>query len=580
MRHVSCKTVRGRHGGDAGRSALRRTGTVLAVLVAASALALPSTAQATLGGSSPIDPSLQAAISASPGSAYPVIVQGDGKQSPRVFAQSVADVLGASRHLSQNEAKQLATGYKTQFKALADVSLVADGSEVEALAGTPGVLSISLNGTVVAQGDPHYDNPQHWVDALGVDWYWHSDYAHGNRATQAGTIAVVDSGIDNPTGNFGNRIVATVDLGGGTSSGDANGHGTFVASIAAGTGRYTGVAPTANLIALNVFNAQGAGTIGDVIRACDWILANQVKYDIRVANFSLQGSQPASFLNDPLDNAVERLWEAGVVVVTAAGNYATGGQPSGVIFAPANDPFVITVGAIDINHEKNPKKHVNAPWSAYGYTPDGFAKPDVGAPGRYMIAQVPSSDPIYDQHPGQRVGPNAIELSGTSFSAAAVSGVAADLVGAHPSWTPDQVKGAIMLKAFELPRAMPSSEGVGEVNLQKTLEYYKDGHRGLPPNPNLALEAFLMPDPSGGALPVFNADAWITTAQLNPAWNTASWTSASWSSASWSSASWSSASWTSASWSSASWTSASWTSASWTSVAGDNNASSDGLGDG
>src|SRR5262245_23185655 len=78
----------------------------------------------------------------------------------------------------------------------------------------------------------------------------------------------------------------------------------------------------------------------DVIAAADWILANKDTYAIRVANFSLHTSQANSFMYDPLDKAVERLWFAGVVVVAAAGNYGVEGTPSGVPFAPGNDPFV------------------------------------------------------------------------------------------------------------------------------------------------------------------------------------------------------------------------------------------------
>ena len=88
---------------------------------------------------------------------------------------------------------------------------------------------------------------------------------------------------------------------------------------------------------------------------------------------------------DPLDRAVEKLWLSGVVVVTAAGNYAVNGQPSGVRYAPGNDPFVITVGANDIGGTVSTQNDTAAPWSAYGYTLDGFAKPEISAPGRYLV---------------------------------------------------------------------------------------------------------------------------------------------------------------------------------------------------
>ena len=128
----------------------------------------------------------------------------------------------------------------------------------------------------------------------------------------------------------------------------------------------------------------------DVISAADWILAHKNEYNIRVANFSLHSAAPASVFFDPLDAAVERLWFGGVVVVAAAGNYGVDGAPSDVLYAPGNDPFVITVGADDVNGSISTFNDFAAPWSVYGYTLDGFAKPELSAPGRYMISAVPA----------------------------------------------------------------------------------------------------------------------------------------------------------------------------------------------
>ena len=105
-------------------------------------------------------------------------------------------------------------------------------------------------------------------------------------------------------------------------------------------------------------NDQGKGTVSDVIRACDWILANKATYNIQVANFSLHSASKASVMFDPLDQAVEKLWLNGVVVVAAAGNYGTGPTPSGVLFAPGNDPFVITVGATDIGNAERRRRRL------------------------------------------------------------------------------------------------------------------------------------------------------------------------------------------------------------------------------
>jgi subtilisin family serine protease len=143
-------------------------------------------------------------------------------------------------------------------------------------------------------------------------------------------------------------------------------------------------------------------------------------------------------------------------------------------------------------------------------------------------------------------------MSGTSFAAPVAAGASADLLALHPSWTPDQVKGALMISARALPRAAGGSAGVGEVKL--------DGAALVtaPPNPNAALERFLVADPLGGSTPVFDAASWADAARADTSWDAASWAEASWSDASWAEASWADASWATASWAEASWSDASW----------------------
>jgi serine protease AprX len=279
-------------------------------------------------------------------------------------------------------------------------------------------------------------------------------------------------------------------------------------------------------------------------------------YNIRVANFSLNAGGE-SILYDALDKAVETLWLNGIVVVVAAGNYAVNGVQSDVGYSPANDPFVITVGASDVNGTVSAEDDFAAPWSAFGFTQDGFRKPEVAAPGRYMNGSVPSSAKLLTQFPERIVAPNYMWMSGTSFSAPVVSGIAASIIATNPTWTPDQVKGAIM-ETVSLPAGYGSNGalGVGVVNGDAALDA-----SGLP-NPNAGLNQFVSLNSATGKYE-FDASLWYSTAFYDPAWNVASWASASWASASWSSASWSSASWSSASWASASWASASWANASW-----------------
>src|SRR4029078_3104098 len=103
----------------------------------------------------------------------------------------------------------------------------------------------------------------------------------------------------------------------------------------------------------------------------------QIANNSKSAISSLHAVTRASVLFDPLDQAVEKLWLSGIFVVAASGNYAHNGQASGVPYAPGNAPFVMTVGAADIGTTVATTDDTVAPWSAWGYTPDGFSKPDM-----------------------------------------------------------------------------------------------------------------------------------------------------------------------------------------------------------
>jgi serine protease AprX len=511
----------------------------VATLVVGIALAAPA---AYADGSSSFKayttPGLTAAAQASPKATFDVILVASDRKSSWL-AQQIAGFGSTSAKV------------RRKYTSISGVAARLTGSQVLTLARNGHVQSITYDSPVTLAGT--LTNKQRWPFVSGVQKFW----ASGTSAATP-TIAVVDSGIDASRADFGGRVVAQVNLTSlsGNSPGDGRGHGTFVAGIAAGSGdNYAGAAPASKIVSLDVMDDQGMAMTRDVIAAADWILKNKNTYGIRVVNFSLHTSQPNSIKYDPLDKAVERLWFAGVTVVVAAGNYGVGGQPSGVPFAPGNDPFVITVGADDVDGSVSTTDDTAAPWSAYGYTLDGFAKPDVAAPGRYLVGPAPLSSTLYLQRPDAVVAPGYIQLSGTSFAAPIVAGAAAQILSAHPTWTPDQVKGALMLTASKTPSAAPLSEGVGIVDVAKAVALTSA------PNPNLALDQFVLADGSGGL--VFDSASWASAARANASWASASWSSASWASASWSSASWASASWSDASWASASWSDASWSDASW-----------------
>ena len=327
---------------------------------------------------------------------------------------------------------------------------------------------------------------------------------------QAPAIAIVDSGIDaSKAADFGGRVVASVNFSSLSSgeSGDGQGHGTMVAGIAAGSpADHPGAAPNTNLVDLRTSDANGMSMSSDVIAAIDWILAHKDAYNIRVANFSMAGRTQTTFRFDPLDRAVEKLWLSGIVVVAAAGNHGTENTAVDMSFAPGNDPFIITVGATDQQGTADPADDTLTPWSMFGHTVDGFSKPNLSAPGRFLIMPVPVDSTIALALPDRVVAPGYMWMSGTSFAAPAVAGAAAQLLALHPDWTPDQVKGALMVSANYLPNASFSA-GVGELDGEAAADVVS------PPNPNVDLNSFVELDELTG----------------EPAFNQASWSEASWS---------------------------------------------------
>jgi serine protease AprX len=487
---------------------------------------------------------LLAKAQAHPTKVYRVIVQAKPGKSSREVARVVNGVV--AKHPGK------AKGLNRQFSSVAGVAATLTGQQLVELAKQKGVLAITRDRKVAASGQ--FSSDGDWSQATKVDGFWGGQQLSG---VQLPAIAIVDSGVQASRIDFSGRVIKQVRITNllPNSLGDGRGHGTLVAGIAAGSAtRYAGAAPTAPIVSLDVMDDNGMALTSDVIAAADWILQNKAAYNIRVANFSLQSSTPATFAYDPLDQAVEKLWFNGVVVVAAAGNYGDNGQPTTVAYAPGNDPFVITVGASDMNGSPwTAADDFVAPWSAFGYTLDGFAKPDIGAPGRNIVGPVPTTSTMVKEHPERVTASGYMWMSGTSFATPMVSGAAALVLGFHPNWTPDQVKGALMLTAQ--PTAAGMALGVGELNAKAATQV------ASPPNPNLALNDFVESDGAGGL--VFDSASWASTATANASWNQASWNQASWSSASWASASWNSASWAQASWSSASWAAASWSSASW-----------------
>src|SRR2546423_2094549 len=504
---------KGPGGGSGGGRVWGRGGgsSVVSGIVVALALLVPVAATAGSGGSSgkedpnatTVAPGLLAKADKSPDKKLHVIVQSTGGVSG---AQKAVKGLGSLRK---------------RLDLVGGVALDLPAGRIKALAKVPG-LTITSDAVVQVSGSAAYSSTQLWPYESGNASLWSSSLSTG---TVGPAIAVVDSGVDSMRADFGTRVLTQVNLSSLTPSaiGDGRGHGTFVAGIAAGSAPgYAGAAPNAPIVSIRVMDDNGRALTSDVIGACQWILANKSKYNIGVANFSLHSATPGHFVNNPLDRAVEKLWFSGVFVVAAAGNYGQNGQPVNMGFAPGNDPFIMTVGAVDIGGSVGLGNDQAAPFSAYGYSYDGFLRPDLGAPGRYMVGPVPLAATLINEKPLNVTAPGYIQLSGTSFAAPPVAGAAQQIMVRHPSWTPDQIKGALMVTAKKAPNAAPNSIGAGEVNAGKAAALSN------PPNPNAALDQFLTSDPNGGSAPVFDWARWEDKGKSRATWDDATWADAPW----------------------------------------------------
>ena len=389
-----------------------------------------------------------------------------------------------------------------------------------------------------------------YVDYVQIQYAKYSRYAAAVRADQVWangltgqgvTVAVVDSGIaDHPdlrTLDGASRIIAATNQTNMPDATDAYGHGTHVAGIIGGNGllsggMYSGVAPEVNLINVKVCNDQGAGLTSDLIDGLQWILDNRAAYNIKVVTLSLNAILAEPYQTSPLDAAVEILWFNGIVVVVAAGNNGTGSGPV-TLYPPANDPFVITVGAAEDKGTAALSDDTLAFFSAYGTTEDGFAKPDLVAPGRYLVSLLASANAnAYINHEANRVDGNYFRMSGTSMAAPVVAGAAALLLQGQPGLTPDQVKYRLMATANKSwPGYAANRAGAGYLDVYAAVK----GTTTTSANTGLSASKML----------------WSGSGPIN--WNSVNWNSVNWNSVNWNSVNWNSVNWNSVNWNSDIW---------------------------
>jgi serine protease AprX len=370
-----------------------------------------------------------------------------------------------------------------------------------------------------------------------------ANYAWGIGLDGTGVgVAVIDSGIlavgDLRTADKSHsRIVYNFDtIGGGTA--DGYGHGTHVAGIIAGNAAASecpscdvplqGIAPNTTILNFHALDSTGTGTDTSVINAI--YKAIQVKdiYNIRVMNLSVGRPVYESYRKDPLCQAVEAAWNAGIVVVVAAGNdgrnNSVGNEGYGTINAPGNDPYVITVGAMNTMGTPDRSDDVMTTYSSKGPTAiDHVVKPDIVAPGNLVISLQAAGSTLVTEYPGNRPpvgyyhegdgGPPSSKyftLSGTSMATPVVSAAVALLLERHPWLTPDQVKARLMLTAYKnFPQYTSITTGGVTYTIQYDVFTVGAGYLDV----QAALSDFDRPDRDSGD---WNRDDWRELSAKSP----------------------------------------------------------------
>jgi serine protease AprX len=447
-------------------------------------------------------------------------------------------------------------------------------SDIPLISRMPGVTSITLDRTTRVQGVAGSTNNLPSV---------YKQVTRGDKLAKAGgtgagaTVALIDTGVT-PLPDIANAMVTvTTDPLGQVSApcinmtdeptcNDSYGHGTFMAGIIAGNGsasggQYVGMAPGAKILSVKIAGATGASDVSTIIAAIQWVVSFKAQYGINVLNLSLGTDSTQSYSVDPLDYAVERAWQAGIVVNVAASNR---GPAAGTISDPANDPFVLTVGAIDDKGTVGFGDDVVPNFTGRGPTSDGMAKPDIVAPGAHIVSLAAPGASITTQFPSTMAAPYR-RGSGTSMATAVVSGLVAQMMSLQPALTPDRVKYELTSTAHVDASNDVMAVGAGVVDGAAALGAAPGvANVGVPPSTGTgsiqASRGTIGVQLDDSANTVLNSSTNLT-AQLttwDPTTLQGPWTGGSWFGGSWFGGSWFGGSWFGGSWFGGSWFGGSW----------------------
>jgi subtilisin family serine protease len=374
----------------------------------------------------------------------PLIVQYDGAARASAFRTAEAlpasdatiplsSVDGAAMKVDKQHAEQFWAAVRTGAS-------VNRTGQPTALAGGIGKVWLDRKVTAtLAESVPLIGAPAAWQ--AGLDG-------------TGSTVAVLDTGIDATHPDVAGKIAASKSFIAGEEVADGHGHGTHVAATVAGSGaasngRHKGVAPGASLVIGKVLNNAGSGSDSEVIGGMEWAARDM---GVDVVSMSL-GAGPTDG-TDPLSQAVENLTAStGALFVVAAGNSGPG---RATVSAPATAPSALTVAATS-------KTDGLADFSSRGPRLDGVLKPDISAPGVDIVAARAAGTDM-----GTPVDDRYTSASGTSMATPHIAGAAAILAQAHPDWTWDRLKAALMSTTKDTGHTVYET-GAGRVDVARAV---------------------------------------------------------------------------------------------------------------
>jgi serine protease AprX len=510
-----------------------------------------------------------------------------------------------------NAAVRLLGGTVTSTQSSLGTAVVTlPASSVNLLRAVPGVVSVTVNSTLVLLGDggAHAsDNSLYGDDTLvhgksmlddpgslyntgrlvNADKVW----ATGNTG-QGIDVALIDSGVTPVAGLDGpNKIVYGPDLSFDSQAQnlrhvDGYGHGTHMAGIIAAhdTGvdpskatsdDAVGIAPGARIVSVKAGASDGSTDVSQVIAGINWVIEHQHDngLNIRVLSLSFGTNSTQSYLLDPIAYAAEVAWHHGIVVVVSAGNDGIGVP----LDDPAIDPFVIAVGASDHHGTKSRGDDNVAEFSNRGTS---ARRPDLVAPGRSIESLRDPSSFIDVNYPNAVVGTRYFRGSGTSQATAVTAGAAALVLQGRPWLTPDQVKQVLVSGAAPMPVGAaldPADIGLKQLDVYSSthavpllatqLSRHSTGTGSIDAARGTSIQLSDDGVPLGGEQDVmgqpWNAARWAAATAAGTTWNGGWWNGTQWTGDSFVDGTWAASGWTGRSWAGRSWLGHSWSGRSW-----------------